>query len=224
MRSVLLVLGIAVVAIVISLSIQKSKDLTPSPQERDDARRNAANQSQVEAPMTPDAFNPPREGMITVEMTVAGKGPITIELYPKAAPKTVAHVTGLIRKKFYDGIKVHRLEPNFVVQMGDPKTKDIPSDRLSRMTPPEQKPQHIGAGGSGQSIPFESNKLQHVVGSVAMALNSPKSSTGDSQFFINLANNHPLDGDYCVFGKVAKGMEIVQKMDQGDVIQTFVVK
>ena len=89
----------------------------------------------------------------------------------KAAPKTVQHVVSLIRTKFYDGIKVHRVEAGFVVQMGDPKTKTGGVDAPG-----------VGSGGSGQNVPFEQNSLTNVAGTVAMALSeiSPHDSTSAS--------------------------------------------
>ncbi|MCC6731372.1 MAG: peptidylprolyl isomerase [Chthonomonadales bacterium] len=140
-----------------------------------------------------------------VEITVAHRGKVTIALFPKDAPKTVAHFLGLVRKGFYDGIVVHRVEPGFVVQAGDPQTKTRP------FTDPA-----IGSGGSGRNIPFERSAKPHEIGTVAMALSAPRSATGDSQWFINLAPNHQLDGDYCVFGKVTKGMDVVRKIKPGD--------
>jgi len=146
-----------------------------------------------------------------VEMTIEKRGKITIELYPEEAPKTVAHFLELIKKKFYDGIRVHRVEPDFVVQAGDPQTRTKGVDAPG-----------IGTGGSGKNIPFEGNRRTHETGTVAMALSAPKSDTGDSQFFINLKPNHFLDGSYCVFGKVTKGMDVVKKIEKGDRIVRIV--
>lgn len=148
----------------------------------------------------------------TVEMDVAGRGKVRIELYTKDAPKTVDHFLKLCKSKFYDGILVHRVVPNFVVQAGDPLTKKVGVNDPT-----------IGSHGSGQNgksidIPFETNDKTHEVGTIAMALTQPRSATGDSQWFINLVPNHRLDGDYCVFGKVTKGMDVVQKLQKGDKI------
>jgi cyclophilin family peptidyl-prolyl cis-trans isomerase len=100
--------------------------------------------------------------------------------------------------------------PNFVVQAGNPATKTKGADA------PEE-----GTGGSGKTIPFEQSKLPNVRGSLAMALRSPQSDTADSQFFINLKYNNTLDNDYCVFGKVIEGMDVVAKVSKGDVIKSF---
>lgn len=74
----------------------------------------------------------------------------------------------------------------------------------------------LGDGGSGKSVTYEVNDLQHHKYSVGMALEAPMSDTGDSQFFINLADNHRLNGLYCVFGQVVKGMHVVDRIERGD--------
>lgn len=142
-----------------------------------------------------------------IEMTVAHRGKVTMELFPKEAPKTVAHILKLVHKKFYDGIKVHRVEPGFVVQLGDPAQRSEPFG---------------DAKLQDENIPFETNKLTHEEGTLGIALTSPKSDTGTSQFFINLAPNHHLNGNYCVFGKVIKGMDIAKKIQRGDKIVKIV--
>ena len=219
MRAVLIVLGIAIFGVVLSTLLSKPKDLTPFPQEREDQKRQEANKSSDAAiktntnkPAEP-AFSAPKEGAVQAVLSVEGRGDIVIELYPKAAPKTVAHITDLIKKGFYNGIKVHRVEPGFVVQAGDPKTKTEGVDAPG-----------IGQGGSGQNIPFETNDLKNVTGALSMALSERRSDTGDSQFFINMKHNDFLDGDYCVFGKVIQGMDNVPKIQKGDTIKSFTLK
>ncbi len=216
MRAVLIVLGIAVLAIAISVFTQPRKDLTSRPQDREDAKRS---QPSPPPPATAtglpaaDAFNPPRIGVITTVLTVKDRGKLTIELYPAAAPNTVERVANLIKSKFYDGIKFHRVEPGFVVQAGDPETKIHGIDDPG-----------IGSHGSGKNIPFEKNDLGHVTGSVAMALTEPQTATADSQFFINQANNRSLDKKYCVIGLVTKGLELLPKIQAGDVIEHFTIE
>ena len=153
-----------------------------------------------------------------VEMTVASRGKVQIELYTKEAPKTTARFLDLCKSRFYNGILVHRMVPGFVVQAGDPKTKEITPSVMAAMSDEESSRRMIGVGGSGKNIPFERNRLTHEVGTLAMALSGPQTDTADSQWFINLVPNHRLDGDYCVFGKVTKGMDVVRKMQRGDKI------
>ncbi len=154
--------------------------------------------------------------VVKVELVVEGRGKVLLHLYPREAPKTVQHLLALCKRKFYDGILVHRVEPGFVVQAGDPKTKTLKPRELATMSEQKKRELAIGAGGSGKTIPFETNSLTHVPGTIAMALSAPRSDTGDSQWFINLESNHQLDGDYCVFGKVVKGMDVVRTIRVGD--------
>ncbi|MGC8668105.1 MAG: peptidylprolyl isomerase [Chthonomonadales bacterium] len=155
-------------------------------------------------------------GNPNVAMKIAGRGTVIIELFPKEAPKTVDHFLALVRKKFYDGILIHRVVPGFVVQAGDPATRKYTPEKLGAMSDEELAQAGIGGGGSGHNIPFEVNALTHETGTLGIALTAPRSATGDSQWFINLAPNHRLDGDYCVFGKVRTGMDVVNRIRKGD--------
>ena len=131
----------------------------------------------------------------TAVITMDKGGEITIEFFPEDAPKTVENFVTLAKKGFYDGLTFHRVEPNFVVQGGDPKGN--------------------GTGGPGYSIKAEFNKQQHVRGAVAMARSQSPDSAG-SQFYITLAPANFLDGKYTVFGKVTSGMDVVDKIRKGD--------
>lgn len=154
-----------------------------------------------------------------VLLTVADRGTITLELFQKAAPKTVAHFLKLVNTKFYDGILFHRVRPGFVAQAGDPKSKSVDGSKLRDLSDEQVAEQyHLGNGGSGENIPFEENTQTNDRGTMAMALSGPRTATGDSQFFLNLVPNHRLDGDYCVFGKVVKGLDVMDKIQQGDKI------
>ena len=215
MRAVLVVLGIAIFGIVLSSLFSRPKDLTPYPQDREEQRKNAMNASSNASaaatnPSSEPAFNPPKDGAVKATLTIENRGDFVFEFYPKAAPKTVAQITGLIQKGHYNGIKVHRVETGFVVQMGDPQTKTM-----------DVRAPEIGTGGSGKNIPFEANDLKNVTGAVSMALSSARSDTADSQIFINLKHNAFLDGDYCVFGKVIQGMDKVAAIQVGDKISSF---
>ena len=143
----------------------------------------------------------PGAGPIIVLETV--KGTIEFETYPEEAPKTVERIVELVKKGFYDGLTFHRIEPGFVIQGGDPKGD--------------------GTGGPGYKIKAEFNKNQHVRGAVAMARSNDPDSAG-SQFYIVLAPAHFLDGKYTVFGKVLKGMDVVNKIQKGDVLKRAYLK
>lgn len=216
MKSVLTVLGIAVAALVLAIALTKvtgrEKAMSPHPQEDQSDNQQAASSAPAASSAKPEPLNAPREGVITTVLTIKGKGDVTIEMYPKAAPKTVAQITKLISSGFYNGLRVHRVVPNFVMQFGNSRTRTEGADA------PEP------AEGSEQSIPYETNNLKHVTGSLGIALKSPRSDTGTSQMFINLQGNHNLDGDYCVFAAVTKGMDVVEKVVKGDTIEKFVVR
>src|SRR5258708_6330240 len=100
MRPILMVLGIAVLAIIVAVLLTPSKDLTPSPQDRDEARRAEQEKKDKKLPPVNNTFNPPREGAITAVMSVKDRGDVTMELYPKAAPKTVDKFARLIKAGF----------------------------------------------------------------------------------------------------------------------------
>jgi peptidylprolyl isomerase len=122
-------------------------------------------------------------------------GRVVIELLPEEAPKTVARIKQLVREKFYDGLKFHRVVPHFVVQGGDPTG--------------------TGMGGSGQNIPAEFNKEHHTRGAVSMA-RAQDINSADSQFFIVLEDALFLDGQYTLWGRVIEGMNYVDMIKQGD--------
>ncbi len=165
---------------------------------------------------TPDTttmtFDQAKEGAVKATMQVQGRGKIVMELYPKAAPKTVAHFLDLCRKHFYDGIKFHRLEAGFVVQGGDPESKNAAVDEFDA--------KGIGTHGSGTTtVPLEAHLL-HKKYSIGQA-RSQALDSGDSQFYFNLNDNTALDGKYCVFGMVVEGQDVVDKIEKGDVITSL---
>lgn len=129
-------------------------------------------------------------------------GTIVIELDPGAAPKTVENFKKLVAEGFYNGTTFHRVIPGFMIQGGDPNSKD--ADRRSH-----------GQGGPGYTIPSEIG-LKHVRGSVATArlgdAANPKRESSGSQFFICVADAAYLDGQYTVFAKVVSGMDVADKI------------
>ena len=141
------------------------------------------------------------------------KGTFEFETYPNEAPKTVKHIVGLVQKRFYNGQRVHRVVPGFVIQMGDPQSRDM------------TKKSAWGTGGSGTKIgAAEFSKTRtHVLGAVAMA-HAGDAAAADSQFYVTLAPTPRLDGQYTVFGKIVSGMDVVQKIAVGDRIIRATVK
>lgn len=165
--------------------------------------------AQGTAPKPAPKPKPAPASMLVVDTT---KGVIEIELYPGDAPKTVAHITALARRNFYNGLRIHRVEPGFVVQFGDPLTRDMTKRAL------------WGTGSSGRVIGVGETKRPHRLGSVAMA-HAGDPAKADSQMYILLRNAATaLDGKYAVFGQVIAGMEVVQKLAVTDVIRRVTVK
>jgi peptidyl-prolyl cis-trans isomerase B (cyclophilin B) len=142
------------------------------------------------------------------------KGSFTAELYPKEAPGTVENFTKLVGEGFYDGIVFHRVIPEFVVQGGDPLTKEHPLDHP-----------RIGSGGPGHKIKCETkgNPHTHQVGALSMA--HAGKDTGGSQFFIvlNEANTRHLNGVHTVFGRVVEGLDVVKQLERGDAMESVVL-
>jgi cyclophilin family peptidyl-prolyl cis-trans isomerase len=142
------------------------------------------------------------------------KGTIEIETYPEEAPKTVARVVELVKKNFYNGLRFHRAEPNFLVQVGDPVSRDVSREAW------------WGRQGSGKAIGVAeiTKKRKHVIGAVSMAHPGSDPTTADSQFFILKRAAPELDGHYTVFGRVLNGQDIVAKLQRGDILKRAYLK
>jgi peptidyl-prolyl cis-trans isomerase B (cyclophilin B) len=137
------------------------------------------------------------------------RGTLTAELYDKEAPKTVENFEKLANSGFYDGVKFHRVIPGFVVQGGDPLSRDLPSgDR------------RIGTGGPGYKIKCETagNPHRHERGALSMA--HAGKDTGGSQFFIvlNEESTRHLNGVHTVFGKITSGANLITQLQKDDVM------
>ena len=134
-----------------------------------------------------------------VAMEINNYGAIVIELYPDIAPNTVNNFVSLVKEGFYDNNSFHRLVSGFILQGGDPKGD--------------------GTGGPGYHIQGEftsnnfTNNLKHTKGIVSMARSSLPNTAG-SQFFICLGTSSSLDGNYAAFGKVIKGMDIIENIEK----------
>jgi peptidyl-prolyl cis-trans isomerase B (cyclophilin B) len=131
------------------------------------------------------------------------RGVVRAELFPEKAPLTVANFVNLAKRGFYDGLKFHRVIPDFMVQGGCP--------------------QGTGTGGPGYKFEDETtNGVRHERGVLSMANAGP--NTNGSQFFITHVATPWLDGKHTVFGKVVEGMDVVDKVAQGDVIQSVKIE
>lgn len=145
------------------------------------------------------------------------KGTIVLEFYPADAPNTVASFIELADSGFYNGIKFHRVVPNFVIQAGDPLSRDLTPEQVRAGAP------GLGSGGPGWNQKAEFNSRKHETGTLAMARAQDPDSAG-SQFYICLAPQPSLDGKYTVFGQVVEGMDVVQSIGVGDVIESVTIR
>ncbi|MGL4373433.1 MAG: peptidylprolyl isomerase [Turicibacter sp.] len=143
------------------------------------------------------------ENLPVATITIKDFGVIEAELYPHIAPNTVNNFITLASSGFYDGIIIHRVEKNFVLQGGDPTG--------------------VGSGGPGYSIEGEfysngfGNYLNHTEGVLSMARTNEPNSAG-SQFFIMLADSPHLDGNYAGFGLVTSGMDVAHAIEAVEVL------
>jgi len=136
----------------------------------------------------------PEGNHISIE---TGNGEILIELYPDTAPNTVANFKALAANAYYDGLVFHRVIPGFMAQGGCPDGN--------------------GMGGPGYSVKAEFNARKHGRGTVAMARSQHPDSAG-SQFYICFGPQPHLDGQYTIFGQVTEGMNVVDQIKQGDMM------
>ena len=142
------------------------------------------------------------------------RGTIVAELYEKEAPGTVANFEKLANSGFYNGVKFHRVIADFVVQGGDPLSRDL-----------AEGDRKIGTGGPGWQIKCETkgNPKVHEVGSLSMA--HAGKDTGGSQFFMVLSeqNTRHLNGVHTVFGKITKGLDVMKSIKGNDVMTSVSV-
>lgn len=138
-------------------------------------------------------------------LTIRDLGSIRFELFPELAPITVAHFTKLANKGFYDGTTFHRVIPGYMIQGGDPNSRD-------------KDPRNDGKGG-GTGIKSEFTAVSHERGIVSLA-HRGNYDTGGSQFFIIHENTPSLDGNFSVFGRVIEGMDVVDTITEVE-IDTF---
>jgi peptidyl-prolyl cis-trans isomerase B (cyclophilin B) len=127
------------------------------------------------------------------------EGEMVLEFWPEVAPKTVENFKTLAKKGFYDGTCFHRVIKGFMIQGGDPLTKDLNQEA------------RWGTGDPGYKIKAEFNDRHHDRGVISMARSQDPDSAG-SQFFICHGNPHFLDRQYTAFGKLIKGDDVLEKI------------
>ena len=173
----------------------------------------------------------------TMQATIeTNKGNIELELNREAAPNTVDNFVKLSKQGFYDGTTFHRVVPNFVIQGGDPLSKDPNAKNIGSGGPgytfkDEINPKALGLSDDviqqledkGYTFNFLLKSIPQKVGTISMANSGP--NTNGSQFFIVTTQDQPnLDGMYTAFGQVVSGMDVVQKIQQGDIIKKITIK
>ena len=174
----------------------------------------AAKPAPKPAPAAGPVQTTPGAGPVVVIET--SKGTFEFETYPDDAPKTVAHVLALVKKGFYTGLRFHRAVPNFVVQVGDPQSRDM------------SKREWWGRGdfaGSGTTVGVAeiSKKHLHVKGAVAMA-HPGNPADADSQFYVTLTAIPKLNGKYAVIGHVISGADVLPRLQVADLLKKAYVK
>ena len=161
----------------------------------------AQEKKESEADKKKEAASPTKDATDTKEVAVikTSAGEMVVEFWPEVAPKTVENFKKLAKSGFYDGTAFHRIMKGFMIQGGDPNTKDA------------SKEAEYGMGGPGYQIKAEFNERKHVRGVLSMARSGHPDSAG-SQFFIMLDANPGLDGKYTGFGKLIKGDDVLTKI------------
>ena len=169
------------------------------------------------APAAPAAAAKRSPGAGPVVVFDTAKGTFEVETYPNEAPKSVEHFLTLVKRNFYNGLRVHRMVPGFVVQFGDPQTRDM------------TKRDDWGNRGSGKAINVAeiSPKRPHKLGAVALA-HAGDPRQGDSQIYICInadsARYDQIDGDFTVFAQVISGIDVVRQLKETDVIRRATVR
>jgi len=143
--------------------------------------------------------NAPKTDVKEVAVIKTSEGEMVVEFWPEVAPKTVENFKALAKKGFYDGTCFHRVIKGFMIQGGDPKTKDA------------SKESDWGTGDPGYKIKAEFNDRKHVRGVISMARSQHPDSAG-SQFFICHGVASSLDRQYTAFGKLIKGDDVLEKI------------
>jgi peptidyl-prolyl cis-trans isomerase B (cyclophilin B) len=144
------------------------------------------------------------------------RGSFSFETFPGEAPVTVAHIVELVKRGFYDGQRVHRAFPGFLVQFGDPQTRDLSNKALWGKG---------GAAASGKPVGVAeiTTKRTHGRGALGIA-HQGEPAKADSQIYVTLAPRRDLDGQYAVFGQIIDGADVPAMLQVGDSIVRMFVK
>jgi cyclophilin family peptidyl-prolyl cis-trans isomerase len=155
----------------------------------------------------------PPAPVIVVETT---RGTFEIETYPVEAPKSVAHIVDLVKRGFYDGQRIHRALPGFLVQWGDPRSREVSREADWGRGAEASSGHPVGASELGR-------KRLHTRGAVALA-HQGNPALADSQIYVTLADRPDLNNRYTVFGHVTAGEDVPPRLERGDLIRKMYVK
>jgi cyclophilin family peptidyl-prolyl cis-trans isomerase len=193
-------------------------DVTTKTRRRDDARRILCTQTIFVslAIFVSSWFRLSAQPVGPVIVVETSKGTFEFETYPNDAPKTVAHVVDLVRRGFYDGQRIHRTVPGFVVQWGDPRSRDPARDAEWGRGPDASSGTPLGTS----EMP---KKRLHTRGAVGLS-HPGVASKADSQIYVMLGDHPELNGRYTVFGRVIAGEDVPDRLERGDLIRRVTVK
>lgn len=210
-----------VAACLMSLTACAAPPQAEQPVEQQQAAETAPQPIQEDALYKPE-YQPTGKEIAVIKTS---KGTIKVQLFGADAPVHVGNFVELARKGFYDGTKFHRYEPGFVIQGGDPQTKDMEPEKVveevqSGMTA-------LGTGGPGYTIKAEYdpavNPNKHEKGALGMARSQMPDSAG-SQFYFALEPLPMLDANYTVFGRITEGADVMAELRVGDVIESVTIE
>jgi len=156
-----------------------------------------------------------------IQIVIANRGTIVAQLFSRMAPKTTAHILALVRKKFYDHLLFHSVTKGFMAITGDPKSRTIDGAKIANLADVDIVEKYrLGSGRSGSNVPLEPG-LSHTRGTLGLLRSERSINSGDCQFFFNLADNRTNDVVYTVFGVVIQGLDVMDKISQGDRITSI---
>jgi cyclophilin family peptidyl-prolyl cis-trans isomerase len=144
------------------------------------------------------------------------QGTVTFVTFPNEAPLTVAHIIALVKRGFYDGQRIHRAIPGFVVQFGDPQTRDEGARSVWGLGT-------AASSGTPVGVAEITKRRPHLQGAVGLA-HMGEPAKGDSQIYITLERRPDLDGQYSVFGQVVDGADVLARLRVGDLITRVFVR
>jgi cyclophilin family peptidyl-prolyl cis-trans isomerase len=151
--------------------------------------------------------------IVVVETT---KGTFEFETYPREAPKTVAHIVKLVKEGFYNRQRFHRALPGFLIQWGDPQSRDLTKQR-------DWGRGDLASSGTPIGVAEITKKRRHTRYAVGVA-HAGNPALADSQIYVTLADRPDLNGRYAVFGHLVSGQDVADRIERGDLIKKMSVK